>query len=261
MQRRPGPQRCPVLYARWAGSDMREIVLEAPWAFLSGPPQPGTFLHVGVPGGGRLRRPISLMSAGAQAGTLTLGVSPRGAGTAALCALKPGDEIDVLGPLGRGFSFGEAKTLYLVGGGVGVAPLRYAAEAARGREVAAFFGFRTAGQAYALQETVEAGAAVVVATQDGSLGVHGLVTAPLEAWIARKRPDLILSCGPAGMMKAVQALALREGIPCQLSLEERMACGVGACLVCNCRVRQDGQELYRRVCADGPVFSAQEVAL
>ena len=108
----------------------------------------------------------------------------------------------------------------------------------------------------------QAPCAVTAVSDDGTLGERALVTKPLLAAIEEKRPDLIMACGPAPMLAAVQGIALERGIPCQLSLEERMGCGIGACLGCNVKaVRPDGSWHYRRVCKDGPVFDAKEVDL
>ncbi|MDO4741473.1 MAG: dihydroorotate dehydrogenase electron transfer subunit, partial [Eubacteriales bacterium] len=94
-----------------------------------------------------------------------------------------------------------------------------------------------------------------------SIGERALVTKPLLAAIEEKRPDLIMACGPTPMLRAVQQIAMEQGIPCQLSLEERMGCGIGACLGCNVKiVADDGSWTYKRVCKDGPVFDGKEVA-
>ena len=99
-------------------------------------------------------------------------------------------------------------------------------------------------------------------SDDGSIGEKALVTNPLLAAIAERRPDLIMACGPTPMLAAVQRIALEQHIPCQLSLEERMGCGIGACLGCNVKaVAPDGSWSYKRVCKDGPVFDAKEVDL
>ena len=102
---------------------------------------------------------------------------------------------------------------------------------------------------------------VVAVSDDGSIGERALVTKPLLAAIAERKPDLIMACGPTPMLAAVQSIALEKNIPCQLSLEERMGCGIGACLGCNVKItRPDGSWCYKRVCKDGPVFDAKEVA-
>ena len=206
-----------------------------------------------------LRRPISLMAADAAAGTLTLAIQPKGAGTQTLCACKPGETIRVLGPLGTGFDGKGAQCVYFVGGGVGVAPICCAMDAFATAESRAFFGFRTAAHAYGM---TQAPCAVTAVSDDGSLGERALVTKPLEAAICARKPDVVMACGPTPMLAAVQALCETYGVPCQLSLEERMGCGIGACLGCNVKIMQpDGGWRYKRVCKDGPVFDAKEVCL
>ena len=234
------------------------IVLHAPE--IAGQAQAGQFIHMLVPDGAHvLRRPISLMAFDRAAGTLTLAIQPKGRGTQILCAMKPGDGVQCLGPLGTGFDGSGAGTIYFVGGGVGVAPVCCAMDAFATPDSRAFFGFR--GREYAYGMT-QAPCAVTAVSDDGTLGEKALVTKPLLDAIAQRQPDLIMACGPAPMLVAVQQIALERGIPCQLSLEERMGCGIGACLGCNVKaVRPDGSWSYKRVCKDGPVFDAKEVDL
>ena len=171
---------------------------------------------------------------------------------------KP-ETIRVLGPLGTGFDGKGAQCVYFVGGGVGVAPICCAMDAFATAESRAFFGFRTAAHAYGM---TQAPCAVTAVSDDGSLGERALVTKPLEAAICARKPDVVMACGPTPMLAAVQALCETYGVPCQLSLEERMGCGIGACLGCNVKIMQpDGGWRYKRVCKDGPVFDAKEVCL
>lgn len=237
---------------------LTRLILYAPEIAASA--KPGQFVQMLVPDNAHvLRRPISLMAYDPQAGTLTLAIQPKGRGTELICALKPGQTVRVLGPLGTGFDAGEAKTVYFVGGGVGVAPVCCAMDAFANEHARAFFGFRGAAYAYGM---TQAPCAVTAVSDDGTLGEKALVTKPLMAAIEAKRPDLIMACGPAPMLCAVQKIALENDIPCQLSLEERMGCGIGACLGCNVKiVEPDGSWCYKRVCKDGPVFDAKEVAM
>ena len=233
------------------------MILHAPE--IAGQAKAGQFIHMLVPDGAHvLRRPISLMAFDAQAGTLTLAIQPKGRGTQILCAVKPGDEIRCLGPLGTGFDGKDAKTVYFVGGGVGVAPICGAMDSFATETSHAFFGFRTKHHVYGM---TQAPCAVTAVSDDGSIGEKALVTKPLLAAIEEKRPDLIMACGPTPMLAAVQKIANEMGIPCQLSLEERMGCAIGACLGCNVKiVSEDGSWTYKRVCKDGPVFDSKEVA-
>ncbi len=219
--------------------------------------QPGQFLHIGAPGF-FLRRPISICGIDHKAGTLRLVFQIRGAGTRALAGAKAGCRWDVLGPVGRGFQLaGPEEEAVVVGGGIGVPPLLEAARAHR--SATAFLGFASK-DAVILEEDFRAAAQLTITTDDGSYGRKGLCVAPLEEYLAQHTPGVIYACGPSPMLKAVARLALQRGIPCQVSLEERMGCGVGACLGCACAIRTAaGAVVYKRVCADGPVFSAKEV--
>ena len=207
-----------------------------------------------------LRRPISLCRIDQKAGSLVLVMEVRGEGTAVLARLGSGDTLDLIGPLGRGFALLDpgAKAV-AVSGGIGLPPLcQLAAHYRAGMTV--FAGFRNAAAVILADELEGLGARFLLATDDGSAGFHGLVTAMLEEHLARQRPDIIYACGPAPMLKAVAALAEAQGVRCQVSLEERMACGMGACLGCACKTRTGpGEETYRHVCKDGPVFESTEV--
>ena len=232
------------------------IILHAPE--IAREAKAGQFIHMLVPDCGHvLRRPISLMAMDAAAGTLTLAIQPKGRGTQLICNLKPGDSVKCLGPLGTGFDGKGAKTIYFVGGGVGVAPICGAMDAYATETSQAFFGFRGAQYAYGM---TQAPCKVSAVSDDGTLGEKALVTKSLLAAIEERRPDLIMACGPGPMLAAVQKIALEMDIPCQLSLEERMGCAIGACLGCNVKITaEDGSWSYKRVCKDGPVFDAKVV--
>lgn len=222
--------------------------------------QPGQFAHLSVPGDRAhlLRRPISIYSV--QGDVLHLGIARKGEGTHKLLEAKPGDEVDLLYPLGNGFDKKTHEHIAFVGGGIGVAPLRYTMENYAGTGCYGIFGYRNAELLYAVEECRKTGAEVIVCTDDGSAGVHGLVTGPLEQLLQEKKVDCVMACGPIPMLRAVQKLALEYGVEAQLSLEEHMGCGIGACLTCNCKVKvKDGETGYKRVCADGPVLDAKEV--
>ena len=237
---------------------LTRIILHAPE--IAAQASAGQFIHMLVPDSAHvLRRPISLMAFDRQAGTLTLVIQAKGRGTQLLCAMKAGDSVRCLGPLGTGFDGQGAETIYFVGGGLGVAPICGAMDSFATATSRAFFGFRGAQYAYGM---TQAPCPVTAVSDDGTLGERALVTKPLLEAIGERRPDLIMACGPVPMLAAVQAIALEQGIPCQLSLEERMGCGIGACLGCNVKaLHADGTWSYKRVCKDGPVFEAKEVDL
>lgn len=205
-----------------------------------------------------LRRPISICGLDKEAGTLRLVFEVRGEGTKALTRLNEGDLLDILAPLGNGFKLREYKTVITVGGGIGTPPMLPLAQH-YGADCVSISGFRNAA-AVILQEDIKAvGAKAVLCTDDGSAGKKGFVTDALREEIALKAPDVIFACGPAVMLKGVVEIAKEHNIPCQVSLEERMGCGIGACLVCACRVVRGGEEYYAHVCQDGPIFDSKEV--
>ena len=252
-----------VSFVREVAQDIFEMVLETEMAaqfFV-----PGQFAHVVVPDAPHLllRRPISIHSLDKDAGTVTLIVQQKGEGTQRLCACKPGDSLDIMGPLGRGFALPEkGKRVALIGGGVGIAPLRSILEAWPGLEADAFLGYRSENQIYGLSVYEKLCRRVTVSTEDGSFGEKGFVTQPFAAALALQKYDCLYVCGPAPMLRAVAKVALPTGIPCQVSLEERMGCGMGGCRVCTCKTNDsNGGWNYKRVCMDGPVFQLGEVEL
>lgn len=223
---------------------------------------PGQFAQLRVAPAGTLdpllARPISIYRVDRAAGAVDFIFKVVGRGTAQLAAIAPGAAITVLGPIGNGFSVPATVTaVALVAGGVGMPPLYFLASELRDRscDVTLFYGGRTADDLLELPDWEALGVTVVPATDDGSQGYRGLVTAPLQEAIGRQRFDYLAACGPRPMLRAVQQLALAAGIPGQLSLEARMACGVGACLGCICATVTGNQ----RVCVDGPVFTLEEV--
>lgn len=222
--------------------------------------QAGQFVHLLPEGNFTLRRPISICEIDRAAGTLRLVFEVRGKGTAALSELRAGDAVDMLAPLGHGFTLPDAASrVILIGGGIGTPPMLPPAQYF-GKNAVVITGFRNADAVILQEDFAKTGAKVILCTDDGSAGRAGLVTVPLMEEIAAEKPVLICACGPMPMLKATAALAKEQGIPCQVSLEERMGCGVGACLVCACRtVGKNGGEEYKHVCKDGPVFNAEEV--
>ena len=216
---------------------------------------PGQFVHVRLPGF-LLRRPISICEMAK--GRLRLVFQIRGAGTEQMAAMEPGSMVDLLGPLGRGFGLtAPGDRAVLVGGGIGTPPMLPLAQHYDGAAV--FLGFRDADSIMLREDFRQADAILTLTTDDGSAGIPGFVTGPLERYLKSEGADILFACGPMGLLKNVQALALKYNIPAQLSLEERMACGVGACLGCAVPIRTAAGEVYRHVCKDGPVFKAEEV--
>ena len=240
---------CKLLSVRALTKDVFDFVLEAPE--LAALANPGQFAQIRLPGH-TLRRPISVCGIDKQAGTLRFVFQIRGEGTAELAQFQPGSQIEILAPLGNGFPVDPTRRTLLVGGGIGVPPLLGVA-AQLGEKAIAVLGFRNKDAVILEEDFPKVGAKTFIATDDGSYGHHGLVTDLCQD----QEFDCVMACGPAPMLKAVQALAEERGVPCYISLEERMACGVGACLGCAIQMA-DGT--MKHVCKDGPVFDAEEVA-
>jgi dihydroorotate dehydrogenase electron transfer subunit len=190
-----------------------------------------------------------------------------GQGTRQLADLKKGDLLEVRGPLGKGFAMDQAREPVLVAGGMGVAPLLFLAETwkkfqGKGskKSLRLFIGARTQKELLGLQEFEQIGVEIWAATEDGSFGEKGLVTQLLNKRLKRPSPgQSLFVCGPLPMLKAVRSWALGKGVPCQLSLEARMACGLGACLGCVVSRKLENGWSYVNVCQEGPVFEAGEV--
>ncbi len=234
------------------------LTLDAP--VLAAEARPGQFVHVRIPTlePSRLRRPFSIYSADPATGRLEILYKVVGLGTRHLAALPVGTSLAVLGPVGRPFPLDPAGTPFLVGGGYGVAPLWFLASRLP-RKGVLFVGGRTAADILETDRFREAGWEVRVATQDGTLGERGLVTAPLDAALAARPQAELYACGPDGMLRAVGERAIAAGLRAWLSLDKHMVCGVGACLACVQKIRGEGGERLARVCVDGPVFEAREI--
>ncbi len=220
---------------------------------------PGQFVHLRIERGADfiLRRPFSVHGTTHDGGIRIL-FQVLGRGTLALAAKRPGDDMDAIGPLGSGFRVPrDAARALVVAGGLGIAPLALLVEvlAERGVAVTAAVGAPTAARLLALGTLRAAARRVLVATDDGSRGERGFVTSLVEGAVASDRPDVVYVCGPEIMARTVAAQCAAAGVPCQVSLERLMACGVGACLSCVVTTTHG----LARACCDGPVFDAEEV--
>ena len=218
----------------------------------------GQFADLSVGGAHLLKRPLAVCKADGEKVTVCYQI--RGEGTKLLSERKAGETLDALLPLGNGFYLKEnEKKIALVGGGVGIFPMisvigEYAAE----KEISAYIGFRNKGAVCGLEELKRAKKLTAV-TDDGSFGEKmNAVQACAADLEAGERPDVVLSCGPLPMLRALKTVLEGRDIPCYVSLEERMGCGIGACLVCVCE-KTNGE--HARVCKDGPVFGIGEVVL
>lgn len=216
---------------------------------------PGQFVEIKVEGSPNtyLRRPISIHYVDRENNELWLLVATIGDGTKAMAALQPGEKMNVVLPLGNGFTIAVGKTL-LVGGGVGVAPLLYAGKAIKelGGEPVFLLGARTRKDLLELEKFREVGR-VFLTTEDGSEGERGFVTNH-SIW-HQESFDRIEVCGPKPMMVAVSRLARELSVPCEVSLENMMACGLGACLCCV----EDTVDGHVCVCTEGPVFDIEKL--
>lgn len=225
------------------------------------PAEAGQFVQVRVPSSlhSYLRVPISLHEIDAAQGRIALLVQEVGEGSRFLASRRAGDRLDVLYPLGTGFRrpASPSAPLLLVGGGCGLAPLYGLLKQLKQGEtphtgrIAFLTGARTAADLLLQDELAALGAEVYACTEDGSSGEKGLVT--VHPVLQACAFDQVYTCGPTPMMKAVAAVAKAHNVPCQVSLENKMACGIGACLCC---VTPDKDQHHRCVCTEGPVFDA-----
>lgn len=223
---------------------------------------PGQFVNIRCSDGSNaiLRRPISICSVNRDNGSYDIVFQIKGAGTRLLAAKQSGDEVDVMGPLGKPFETGlRYGRIAVVGGGIGIFPLLFVLKESKAVIKRSYLGFRNKGCIVLKEDFRKASSSLDIATDDGSDGCRGLVTEPLERDIASSPFDLIYACGPTPMLKRVSEIAEKHGIPCQISLEQRMGCGFGACLVCACKTKHGDDWEYSHVCKDGPVFWSNEV--
>ena len=217
--------------------------------------KPGQFLHIDCGPSSFLRRPISICDAEDDCVRFIFQV--KGEGTQSLSKFKVGDTINVMGPLGHGFEIKGHKPV-IIGGGIGVFPLYKLAKQTGGT---VFLGFRDKSLVVMEEEFEAVSDLVIVGTDNGTYGYDGYVADAMDGYLSRSDCDMIYACGPKPMLKAVKAIAERRTIPCQLSLEQRMGCGIGACLVCTCETTHKGTDRHMRVCKTGPVFYSSEVTL
>ena len=223
--------------------------------------KPGQFIDVYVNDDSKLLpRPISICEV--EGSKLRIVYRVVGGGTKVMSTYQENDSIDIIGPLGNGFDLKDGKSV-LVGGGIGIPPMiELAKELSKkmGKEnVIAVMGYR---DEIFLEDDLEKYATVIIATEDGSKGTKGTVIDAMNA--QGVSGEVMYACGPMPMLKALKDWALAKDIECQLSLEERMACGVGACLACVCKTKEKDNHsnvCNKRICKDGPVFDAREIEL
>ena len=225
--------------------------------------QPGQFVHMRITEGidPLLRRPLSIHRVHRQKGTLEILYRVVGRGTALMSKAESGDSFDLMGPLGKGFRIDDSFTHALVvAGGMGSAPVFFLIDelVEYGKQVTFFWGAKTGQEIFGVDALKQAGVEVHTATEDGTLGVCGLVTDPLSQFLSS--PDTQTSyegfvCGPKPMLKCIQEIIVDTSITWQASLEEKMACGMGVCIGCAVQT----QTGYQMVCSDGPVMDLKEI--
>jgi len=225
--------------------------------------KPGQFVMIQVGEGldPLLRRPFSVHQV-IEGGLVQVLFKVIGRGTLTLSRQRRGEFLDILGPLGKGFRNNEAKKHYLVGGGIGIAPLLFLAEELLKKNefsaIKVFLGARSGAEINMLVDDFAGlGLEVMFSTEDGSMGPKGLVTELIKP-LAENDQVMVYGCGPHPMLRAVAGICRDKSWDCQVSLETIMACGLGACL--GCTVLQADLKGYVHVCKDGPVFKAEEVA-
>ncbi len=224
---------------------------------------PGQFVHMKVEGVQHaiLRRPLSI--AGVNGNIIRLIVRIVGSGTERLAEYKVGQTSDFIGPLGSGFDIGDVETAYLIGGGIGDAPLLFLQDESKNRGIKThLFVGSLSHDEFPLEDEEVKERGLVNCTDDGSFGFHGFVTAAFEEQMKRgvKGNTRAYTCGPVPMMKEAARLCKEYGIPLQVSLENRMGCGVGVCQGCATKLKDTGERGgFQLVCVDGPVFNAEEI--
>lgn len=247
-------ERAVIVSQKCIGTDIYDMVLSFPRGAKEA--KPGQFIAMYCEDGTKLLpRPISICGIDAENGTLRVVYRIAGEGTRLFSEMKEGDSLEVLGPLGNGFTMKEEKAI-IVGGGIGIPPMLELAKQLS-CEKTVVLGYR---DELFLKEEFDTCADVVVATEDGSCGTKGTVIDAINE--ANVDGAVIYACGPMPMLKALAEYAEAHDMEAQISLEERMACGIGACLGCICKTKKKDHHTNvnnQRICKDGPVFDAKEV--
>ncbi len=242
--------------------DFFRFTIEAP--AIGKDARPGQFVMVKVSDGAfpLLRRPLGIHEA--NAGGIELFFKVAGQGTRILSRKKSGDRLDIIGPLGKGFTVSAAtkgEKVFLVGGGRGIAPLFFLARelVQAGARPFVLYGGRCLADIPLRDRFEREGIEFLCSTDDGSFGFAGLVTELAAVELDKERPAMICACGPDPMMKALAAMAAKHAIPAEFSLESIMGCGIGACWGCVHRIRNETGDGWVKICEEGPVFPGERI--
>ena len=215
--------------------------------------RPGHILQISCGDDTTLRRPISICNV--EGDSVRFCFDVRGKGTKWLAERKEGDTLDIMGLYGNTFDLSDtSKKALVVGGGIGVYPLLYLCSKYKG-SISAVLGYRSKGLVTLEDDFKSVCEQVYITTDDGSYGIKGYAIDTVRKILDEQQIDIIYTCGPTVMMRGIVEEAVKRGIRCQVSLEERMGCGIGACLACTCSI--EGKK--KRVCMDGPVFEGKDV--
>lgn len=224
--------------------------------------QPGQFINIQCSADNKLvlRRPISVMDADVKKGTIDIAYEIRGEGTKLLANRISGEKLDVMGPLGNGFPLDISfKKIAIVGGGIGIYPLYFLAKSYSKCDIDVFMGYQCADKVVLGEEFDREGCRVYLSTDDGSRGHGGYITDLFTKIYKKGIYDMVFVCGPEIMSKKIVGMVRAVGDRSYVSLEERMGCGIGACLVCSCKVKTNDGTGRKTVCKDGPVFDGSIV--
>lgn len=256
--------KCKLVKKEFLKPDICKMIIKANQ--IASEANPGQFLEIRVVDNIEplLRRPISIYNANKQNGEIEFIFQIKGKGTEILSQRSEGELLDVIGPLGNGtFKFEEYKNIVIIGGGIGIFPLHELSKRAKENNVNTkiYVGFRNKEFVLLEEELKQVCNELILCTDDGSYGKKGFAINFLKEDIEKEPIDCIYACGPLPMLKAVQQYAIEKNIPCQISLEERMACGLGVCLGCAVKTSNKETTEYKHVCKDGPVFDAKDVEI
>lgn len=255
-------EKCRILDHQNVAPNHFKLIISS--AYISSHAEPGQFVNVRVSDGydPLLRRPLSIHSASKKHKRFELLYEVVGKGTELLSKYSVGSELDILGPLGKGFEIDKRKKIaILVGGGMGVAPLLALAEEIKTKAIYILIGAKNRDRVLAEKEFKTITDQVLVSTDDGSYGKKGFISDLLLDFIDNTLPKedtpmtTIYTCGPKTMLKAITDIAFQNKIDCQLSMEQKMACGIGTCLGCVIKTKTG----YQKVCSDGPVFKGNDI--